>query len=104
MEAREVTKEELSNNFPTTEVLEKWYRGEDADWPPFEEPEFPELRFDVGTRVLCRIGPDANKDWAPGEIVLLWYREPNWPKGCKYQKQTKQKTKRRISPYYVMIN
>jgi hypothetical protein len=98
MEAREVTKEELSNNFPTTDVLEKWYRGEDADWPPFEEPEFPELRFDVGTRVLCRIGPDANKDWAPGEIVLLWYREPNWPKGCKYHKTNK--TKKRNAVYY----
>ncbi|KAG7373007.1 hypothetical protein IV203_033731 [Nitzschia inconspicua] len=82
MEAKDVTLDDLKDNFPTIEVLEKWYAGEDADWPPIdEEPDFPELRFSVGTRVLCRIGPDANKDWAPGTIVLLWYREPNWPKG-----------------------
>jgi hypothetical protein len=82
MEAREVTKEELQRNFPTQEVLGKWYEGEDADWPPMdEEPEFPELRFQVGTRVLCRVGPDATKDWAPGKITLLWYRENTWPKG-----------------------
>lgn len=82
MEAREVTKEELSSNFPTPEVLEKWHAGEEAEWPPIDDdPELPELRFSVGTRVLCRIGPDAKKDWAPGTIVLLWYREPNWPPG-----------------------
>lgn len=84
VEAKDVTLETLKSNFPTPEVLEKWHAGEDADWPPMDEEaeaEFPELRFDVGTRVLCRIGPDVNKDWAPGEIVLLWYREPNWPQG-----------------------
>jgi len=83
MEAKEVTKEELQNNFPTKEVLEKWHAGEDADWPPMDDQpaEFPELRFDLGTRVLCRIGPDATKDWAPGKIIQLWYREPGWPPG-----------------------
>jgi hypothetical protein len=82
MEAKDVTKEDLESNFPTREVLEKWHAGEDADWPPVdEEGDFPELRFQVGTRVLCRIGPDANTDWAPGTVVLLWYREPTWPKG-----------------------
>mmetsp|Transcript_13910 Transcript_13910/g.39068 ORF Transcript_13910/g.39068 Transcript_13910/m.39068 type:complete len:188 (-) Transcript_13910:575-1138(-) len=81
MEAREVTKEELASRFPTVEVLEKWHRGEDAEWPPYEEPEFPELRFDIGTRVLCRIGADAEKDWAPGKVVQLWYSEENWPPG-----------------------
>jgi hypothetical protein len=82
MEAKAVTKEELASNFPTREVLEKWHRGEDADWPPVEEPaELPELRFDVGTRVLCRIGPDAERDWSPGKVIQLWYREKNWPPG-----------------------
>lgn len=82
MEAREVTKEELEAMFPTPDVLEKWHQGEDADWPPIEEPaEMPNLRFSVGTRVQCRIGPDATKDWASGEVCLLWYREPNWPAG-----------------------
>jgi hypothetical protein len=81
MEAKEVTKEELKNNFPTVPVLEAWFRGEDADWPPMEDPDFPELRFSVGTRVLCRVGPNAETDWAAGTIVLLWYREETWPPG-----------------------
>lgn len=84
MEAREVTEEDLQGSFPTADVLEKWQRGEDAEWPPAMDPsnmEMPELRFDMGTKVLCRIGPDATKDWAPGTIVMLWYREDSWPPG-----------------------
>ena len=82
MEAKEVTKEDLAASFPTKEVLEKWHRGEDADWPPMgAEPQMPQLRFDIGTRVLCRIGPNAETDWAPGQIILLWYRESSWPPG-----------------------
>jgi hypothetical protein len=83
MEAQEVTKEELESSFPTRDVLTKWYRGEEAEWPPIHqsEPEMPQLRFDIGTRVLCRIGTDAEKDWALGEVVMLWYRELNWPPG-----------------------
>lgn len=81
MEAKEVTPEELKNVFPPPKILEKWHAGEDADWPP--EPDygaapmgFPQLRFEVGQKVLCRIGPDV---WFPGEIVQLWYRESHWP-------------------------
>ena len=89
MKAMEVTPEELKFSFPTPDVLEKWHKGEDAEWPPLEEEdedgeEFkdrPQLRFELGTRVQCRIGPDATKDWADGTICLLWYRESNWPKG-----------------------
>mmetsp|Transcript_9670 Transcript_9670/g.20497 ORF Transcript_9670/g.20497 Transcript_9670/m.20497 type:complete len:189 (+) Transcript_9670:438-1004(+) len=81
MEAWEVTKEELESKFPTQDVLEKWFSGVDAEWPPYEEPEFPVLRFDIGTRVLCRIGADAETDWAPGVVVELWYSEKNWPPG-----------------------
>ena len=81
MEAHEVTKEELKENFPTNGVLEKWHKGEDAEWPPFDGPELPELRFAVNTKVLCRIGPDAVKDWAPGTIAQLWYQDPKWPPG-----------------------
>ena len=81
MEAYEVTKEELQSKFPTTDVLGKWHAGEDAEWPPYEEPEFPQLRFDVGEKVLCRIGPDAEKDWAPGTVTMLWYSEQTWPPG-----------------------
>jgi hypothetical protein len=75
MEAREVTREELYHNFPTLDILEKWYRGEEAEWPP-NEIEMDELRFSVGTFVLCRVGPT---DWNPGVVQQLWYREPNWP-------------------------
>jgi hypothetical protein len=82
MEAHEVTEEELSHSFPTPDILEKWHSGEEAEWPPSnDEDELPELRFDVGTAVLCRIGPNAEKDWGPGRVVQLWYREPNWPAG-----------------------
>mmetsp|Transcript_51065 Transcript_51065/g.76521 ORF Transcript_51065/g.76521 Transcript_51065/m.76521 type:complete len:124 (+) Transcript_51065:486-857(+) len=85
MEAREVTKELLLDSFPTEEVLTKWSRGEDAEWPPYEEDDLfndaglPQLRFDVGQKVECRIGPDPVTGWAPGTISQLWYREPNWP-------------------------
>jgi len=75
MEAKEVTEEELQHVFPPAEILEKWYRGEDAEWP-VEEPL--ELRFEVGFQVLCRVGPT---EWAPGVVKELWYREPSWPEG-----------------------
>jgi len=81
MEAYEVTQEELKAKFPTKDVLEKWQKGEEAEWPPFEETELPELRFAIGTKVFCRIGPDAETDWAKGEVVQLWYTEKNWPPG-----------------------
>jgi hypothetical protein len=82
MEAHEVTPEELKNVFPPRDILEKWHKGEDAEWPPIDEPEeMPQLRFTIGTRVQCRIGPDPTKDWANGTIVLLWYRELSWPAG-----------------------
>jgi len=80
MEAYEVTKEELAAKFPTKEVLEKWHRGEEAEWPPFDT-QLPELRFAIGTKVLCRIGPDAEKDWLAGNITQLWYTEKSWPPG-----------------------
>mmetsp|Transcript_10551 Transcript_10551/g.15527 ORF Transcript_10551/g.15527 Transcript_10551/m.15527 type:complete len:125 (-) Transcript_10551:866-1240(-) len=82
MESREVTPEELAENFPTVEVLTKWHAGEEADWPPepqFEESAMPQLRFGVGQKVLCRVGP---KEWHSGEIIQTWYREVTWPNGA----------------------
>lgn len=73
MEAKDVVQEELSHNFPSANVLEKWHRGEEAEWPPDERIG---LRFEVGTFVLCRVGPT---DWAPGVVSRLWYRETTWP-------------------------
>ena len=45
-----------------------------APWPPL-----PELRFNVGDAVECRIGPHPVKGWAPGRVVKQFYREPDWP-------------------------
>jgi len=77
MEAKDVTEEDMKAVFPTPDVLEKWHKGEEAEWPP-PQP-VPELRFAIGTNVLCRVGPT---NWSPGQIVQLWYREPNWPDGA----------------------
>lgn len=83
MEAHEVTKEILEENFPYGEVLEKWSRGEEADWPPLDDmmDELPSLRFEVGTKVECRIGPDEVTGWAKGTVMQLWYREQGWADG-----------------------
>lgn len=84
MMAKDVRKSHLQESFPTPNVLLKWSRGEEAEWPPFEddeEDEFetPPLRFGVGQAVECRIGPDPVTGWAQGEVTQLWYREPGWP-------------------------
>ncbi|GFH57899.1 hypothetical protein CTEN210_14375 [Chaetoceros tenuissimus] len=83
LEAHEVTKEILEENFPYGEVLEKWAKGEDAEWPPMEDMmgQLPELRFDVGDKVECRVGADEVTGWAKGEVIQLWYREQGWQDG-----------------------
>lgn len=73
MEAAEVTLEDLQETFPPPHIVQAWYRGEDAEWPPSPEPIA--LRFTVGTHVLCRVGPT---EWAPGIVQQQWYREMNW--------------------------
>jgi len=84
-ESKDVLKEDLLEGFPTKDVLEKWSRGEEAEWPPFDdEEEFselnqPQLRFEVGDKVECRIGPDPVTGWAKGSVAQLWYREQGWP-------------------------
>lgn len=84
MEAKDVSNEALLDVFPTTQVLGAWARGEDAEWPPMDDDEQdvgqrPRLRFDIGQRVVCRVGPDPVTGWAPGRVVMQWYREPSWP-------------------------
>mmetsp|Transcript_25787 Transcript_25787/g.53869 ORF Transcript_25787/g.53869 Transcript_25787/m.53869 type:complete len:195 (-) Transcript_25787:236-820(-) len=84
-ESKDVSKESLLEVFPTTPVLAAWARGEDAEWPPMEDDDEddigprPRLRFDIGKRVVCRVGPDPVTGWAAGRVVQLWYREPSWP-------------------------
>lgn len=78
-EVEDISLDDLKEFMPTADVLEGWSRGEDLEWPPLpEEGEPPdiELRFEVGTRVECRVG--ATK-WAPGVVIKHWYREPGWP-------------------------
>ena len=86
MEMKTVNSENIKEHFPPASILQKWHRGEDADWPPMDDseddegdaPMMPALRFPVGTRVQCRI---SATDWAPGTITGLWYRERTWPEG-----------------------
>lgn len=80
MEAKEVTQDHLQEAFPPADIFEKWYRGEDAEWPPPQDEQLQpvDLRFDVGAQVLCRVGPT---EWAAGTVVQLWYRESNWQPG-----------------------
>jgi len=70
----EITKDDILEDFPDVETLTAWQQGKKARWPPL-----PELRYQVGDRVECRIGPHPVKGWAPGKIIRLYYSEPNWP-------------------------
>ena len=85
MEPRQVTMEILLENFPPGDILEKWMNGEEAEWPPLyddndmDDAAPMELRFNMGTAVVCRIGPD---NWEPGTVSKLWYRENTWPEGA----------------------
>eukprot|EP01006_Ploeotia_vitrea_P068044 TRINITY_DN99634_c0_g1_i1.p1 TRINITY_DN99634_c0_g1~~TRINITY_DN99634_c0_g1_i1.p1 ORF type:complete len:214 (+),score=5.88 TRINITY_DN99634_c0_g1_i1:26-667(+) len=82
----EVQQEDILDSFPTNDVLTKWSKGEPAEWPPR-----PQLRFNVDDRVACRIGPHPVTGWAPGRIIKLFYREPNWPPNM-------------MAPYQVMLH
>jgi len=68
------TQEELRALFPDEETLTLWKSGKRAPWP-----RRPALRFEVGARVECRVGPHPVKGWVPGRIIKLHYTEPSWP-------------------------
>ncbi len=70
----ELQSEDIQDIFPDEETISKWHAGQNAPWPPE-----PELRFTIGDRVECRVGPHPVKGWAAGRIVRLHYSEPNWP-------------------------
>jgi len=40
-------------------------------------PRRQQLRFQVGTEVVCR----TEDGWEPGRVVKLWYRDPDFPPG-----------------------
>jgi len=44
----------------------------------------PALRFLVGQKVECKVGPGPT-DWAEGTITRLRYREPEWERPAPYQ-------------------
>mmetsp|Transcript_16796 Transcript_16796/g.28072 ORF Transcript_16796/g.28072 Transcript_16796/m.28072 type:complete len:195 (-) Transcript_16796:403-987(-) len=75
-ELQQIGKEDYLEYFPDEDTLRAWSRGEDCEWP-----KRPELRFQVDSRVECRIGPHPVRGWAPGVVVALWYREETWPQG-----------------------
>ena len=79
-ESKEVNEEMLLEEFPDETCLKAWYNGEEYDWPPAAEPE--PLRFAIGERVECRIGPDPVTGWAKGRIVDHYYSESHWPAGA----------------------
>mmetsp|Transcript_3102 Transcript_3102/g.6830 ORF Transcript_3102/g.6830 Transcript_3102/m.6830 type:complete len:447 (+) Transcript_3102:197-1537(+) len=67
------------------------------------DPE--KLRFKVGDKVECMIGPDK---WGTGRIVKLLYREPKWPSSkpsAPYQIKLDRKTADRegIQPKFALI-
>ena len=70
----ELSQEDMNDLFPDIETLAKWKNGERSPWP-----KRPPLRFDVGARVECRVGPHPVKGWCPGKVIKLHYSEPSWP-------------------------
>ena len=66
--------EDIESQMPPPEVIEDWYLGKPTPWPPEPEPQEPgpvptgALRFAVGDRVRCRIGPGED-GWAAGTVV-----------------------------------
>eukprot|EP00595_Chromulina_sp_UTEXLB2642_P001803 CAMPEP_0196764712 /NCGR_PEP_ID=MMETSP1095-20130614/6696_1 /TAXON_ID=96789 ORGANISM="Chromulina nebulosa, Strain UTEXLB2642" /NCGR_SAMPLE_ID=MMETSP1095 /ASSEMBLY_ACC=CAM_ASM_000446 /LENGTH=203 /DNA_ID=CAMNT_0042120959 /DNA_START=319 /DNA_END=930 /DNA_ORIENTATION=+ len=70
----EIQPEDVDDIFPDEDCLSKWKAGIKCDWPPK-----PPLRFGIGERVECRIGPHPVKGWAAGRIIKLHYSESDWP-------------------------
>lgn len=76
-EINDISDTDLEEYFPDEDCLTKWKAGKRVRWPP--APEMGPLRFNVGDRVECRIGPHPVTGWAAGRVVKLYYKEPNWP-------------------------
>jgi hypothetical protein len=70
----EIEEADMDDLWPDVETMMKWKAGESAKWPPD-----PPLRFQVGDRVQCRVGPHPVKGWADGRITQLNYRQVDWP-------------------------
>lgn len=70
----EIVQDDMLDLFPDEETLTLWQGGTSAPWP-----KRPELRFYIGARVECRVGPHPVKGWAQGRVIKLHYSEPSWP-------------------------
>lgn len=97
-EAEEVEVGDVESQMPPAAVVADWANGTPTAWPPEPEPQEPgpvptdALRFEVGTRVRCRVGPGED-GWAAGAVVAHWYRGSAWPTGqyAPYQVQLDRK-------------
>lgn len=73
----------INRNDPKSTIM-KYFDIEDAsffDWVVArfcDNEEVVNSRFEVGTKVLCRIG---REEWAAGHVYHVRYREPCWPPG-----------------------
>ena len=65
---------------PYQVLLDEPRGGQNALWAPADHDSCirAALRFRVGERVTCRVGPDT---WAHGTVVAHFHREPAWPEG-----------------------
>jgi len=97
LEVEEVTQEDILEEMPPPDVWFDLHQGVQRDWPPPPDPGEPPaiaLRFPVGSRVECRIGPasDPNGGWGAGTVAMHWYRQAMWPTGqfAPYQIQLDQ--------------
>mmetsp|Transcript_65002 Transcript_65002/g.123988 ORF Transcript_65002/g.123988 Transcript_65002/m.123988 type:complete len:471 (-) Transcript_65002:3-1415(-) len=70
----------------SSDFLKFLFRGAQEVKNARERTLGPALRFVVGTKVMCRTGPD---EWSVGSIVALHYRESHWPPGKKVPYQVK---------------
>ncbi|GMH59755.1 hypothetical protein TrRE_jg4551 [Triparma retinervis] len=87
MEPREVDNEALETFMPPADVISEWHKGNEVDWSPYDDDpseyslDPSSLRFQVGSKVQCRVGADPVTGWGNGEVVQVLYRENNWPPG-----------------------
>lgn len=61
------------NYLPHKDIITSWSNGIRAEWPPKVQ-----VRFSVGTIVLCKIREGTQCDWVHGKISALFHSEPNW--------------------------
>lgn len=83
LEVQEVQLVDLKHAMPDEKTLKDWSGGKQAMWPPDDDGDDgdgtrPQLRFEIGDAVECRIGNDPVTGWAAGKVIQLWYKEVGW--------------------------